>query len=156
MGNGKKPRILVVEDDLNERRGLADVLSAWGYQTEPAEDGDEALGKLASFDPSIVISDLRMPRMTGIELLKRLRDESPGTAVIILTGQATIEEAVEATKLGAFNFIEKPIDPKRLQVVIRNCLEKSSSARHLEIAQRRLRDAGVLGRLVGHSKRMQA
>jgi DNA-binding NtrC family response regulator len=155
MGNGKKPRILVVEDDLNERRGLADVLSAWGYQTEPAEDGDDALSKLASFDPSIVISDLRMPRMTGIELLKRLREESPGTAVIILTGQATIEEAVEATKLGAFNFMEKPIDPKRLQVEIRNCLEKSASARHLEAANRRLRDAGLLGKLVGRSKRMQ-
>src|SRR5215469_1478792 len=145
MGNGKKPRILIVEDELNERRGLADVLSAWGYETECAENGEEALNKLASFEPSIAISDLRMPRMTGIELLKRLREESPGTAVMILTGQATIEEAVEATKLGAFNFIEKPIDPKKLQVELRNCLERSTSARQLEIAHRRLRDAGVLG-----------
>jgi DNA-binding NtrC family response regulator len=156
MGNGKKPRILIVEDDLNERRGLADVLSAWGYHTECAEDGDEALDKLSVFEPSIVISDLRMPRMTGIELLKRMREESPDTALMILTGQATIEEAVEATKLGAFNFIEKPIDPKRLQVEIRNCVERSTSVRHIEAANRRLRDAGLLGRLVGRSKRMQA
>jgi DNA-binding NtrC family response regulator len=156
MGNGKKPRILIVEDDLSERRGLADVLGAWGYETDSAGDGDEALSKLPSFEPSVVISDLRMPRMTGIELLKRAREESPNTAFMILTGQATIEEAVEATKLGAFNFIEKPIDPKRLQVEIRNCMERSSSARQLEAAHRRLRDAGLLGRLVGSSKRMQA
>jgi DNA-binding NtrC family response regulator len=156
MGSGKKARILIVEDELNERRGLADVLSAWGYETECAEDGDEALNKLPSFDPSIVITDLRMPRMTGIDLLKRVREESPSAAVMILTGQATIEEAVEATKLGAFNFIEKPIDPKRLQVELRNCLERTTSARQLEIAHRRLSDAGLLGRLVGQSKRMQA
>jgi DNA-binding NtrC family response regulator len=102
-----------------------------------------------------VISDLRMPRMSGMELLRRLREEAPEVSLIILTGQASIEEAVEATKLGAFNFIEKPIDPKRLQVELRNCTERHESARQLEVAHRRLRDAGVLGHLVGRSKPMQ-
>jgi len=154
MANGKKGRVLIVEDDLSERRGLADLLAAWGYETETAGDGEEALGKLSTFEAQIVISDLRMPRMTGMELLKRVREEYPGTAFMILTGQATVEEAVEATKLGALNFVEKPIDPARLQVELRNCLERHDSARQLEIANRRLRDAGLLGRLVGNSRRM--
>jgi len=155
MANGKKGRVLIVEDDLSERRGLADLLAAWGYETETADDGEEALGKLPAFDPQVVISDLRMPRMTGMELLKRVREEWPGIAFMILTGQATVEEAVEATKLGALNFVEKPIDPARLHVELRNCLERHDSARQLEIANRRLRDAGLLGQLVGNSKGMQ-
>lgn len=154
MANGKKGRVLIVEDDLSERRGLADLLGAWGYETETAGDGEEALAKLPAFEPHVVISDLRMPRMTGMELLKRVREEWLGIAFIILTGQATVEEAVEATKLGALNFIEKPIDPTRLQVELRNCLERHDSTRQVEIANRRLRDAGLLGRLVGNSKRM--
>jgi DNA-binding NtrC family response regulator len=156
MANGKKSRVLVVEDDASERSGLTDLLAAWGYATQSARDGEEALGLMQSFEPHVVISDLRMPRMTGMELLRRLRDESPETALIMLTGQATVEEAVEATKLGAFNFIEKPIDPKRLQVELRNCLERQESARQLEIAHRRLRDSGVFGRLLGHSKCMRS
>jgi len=155
MANGKKGRILVVEDDLSERRGLADLLGAWGYETDTAGDGEEAVAMMPSFEPHIIVSDLRMPRMTGMELLKRVREEWPATAIMILTGQATIEEAVEATRLGALNFVEKPIDPTRLQVELRNCLERHDSARQLEIANRRLRDAGLLGRLVGGSKPMQ-
>jgi DNA-binding NtrC family response regulator len=155
MGNGKKSRVLVAEDDISERRGLVDLLGAWGYEVEAAADGEEALSKLASFEPQAIISDLRMPQMTGMELLKRVRDLAPDTSVIMLTGQATVEEAVEATKLGAFNFLEKPVDAKRLQVELRNCLERHESARQLEIANRRLRDAGVLGSLVGRSQRME-
>lgn len=155
MPNSKKGRILVVEDDLSERRGLSDLLTTWGYETETAADGEEALTKLPSFEPQVVISDLRMPRMTGMDLLRRVREDSPGTTLIILTGQATIEEAVEATKLGAFNFIEKPIDPPRLQVELRNCFDRQENVRQLEIANRRLRDAGILGKLVGHAKPMK-
>ena len=73
----------------------------------------------------------------------------------MLSGQGTIEEAVEATKLGAFNFLEKPLDVKKLQVELRNCLERRLNERELEIAQRRLRDAGILGTLVGRSKPMR-
>ncbi len=151
----KGARILIVEDDSHERQGLAELLSAWGYETESAADGAEALEKVEAFSPVVVISDLRMPRVTGMELLKQLRDARPGTTFIMLTGQGTIEEAVEATKLGAHNFLEKPIDPKRLQIELRNCLERHESGRQLEAAQRRLRDLGFLGSLVGRSQKMQ-
>jgi DNA-binding NtrC family response regulator len=151
----KGARVLVVEDEAHERQGLAELLRAWGYEAETAADGTEALEKAASFRPAVILSDLRMPRMTGMELLKQLHEAQPGIGFIMLTGQGTIEEAVEATKLGAFNFLEKPLDPKRLQVELRNCLERSEKERQLEIAHRRLRDLGVLGRLVGRSKKMQ-
>ncbi len=148
-------RILVVDDETNERKGLAELLSGWGYQTDMAANGEEALEKIASFNPTVVISDLRMPGMGGMDLLKRLHEENTVSNFIILTGQGTIEEAVEATKLGAFNFLEKPVDAKRLRVELRNCLERSENKQSLEIAQRRLRGMGLLGTIVGKSKRMQ-
>src|SRR5579862_8830657 len=148
-------KVLVVDDEVNERKGLAELLAAWGYEAEMASDGEEALEKISAFNPAIVISDLRMPRMGGMELLKRLHDENPVSSFIILTGQGTIEEAVEATKLGAFNFLEKPVDPKRLRVELRNCLERNENKQNLEIAQRKLRAMGVLGTLVGTSTKMQ-
>jgi DNA-binding NtrC family response regulator len=146
---------LIVEDDAHERQGLADLLSLWGYETETARDGSEAVEKVSTFNPDVVISDLRMPRMTGMELLREVHEKQPGLSFIMLTGQGSIEEAVEATKLGAFNFLEKPLDGKRLQVELRNCLERQESERQLEVAQRRLRDLGFLGNIVGRSKKMQ-
>src|SRR6266700_2237346 len=148
-------RVLVVEDEANERQGYAEILKTWGYETETAADGQEALEKLPSFDPHVVISDLRMPRLGGMELLKQVREGPSSPTFIILTGQATIEEAVEATKLGAFNFLEKPVDLKRLQVELRNCLERNENKQNLEIAHRRLRAMGLLGTIVGKSRKMQ-
>jgi DNA-binding NtrC family response regulator len=152
---GRSLRILVVEDEAHEREGLAELLRAWGHETESAADGVEGLEKANSFDPALVISDLRMPQMGGMELLKRIRENRPGTSFIMLTGQGTIEEAVEATKLGAFNFLEKPVDTNRLQVELRNCLERHENRQKLEVANRRLRGMGVLGKLAGRSKSMQ-
>jgi DNA-binding NtrC family response regulator len=151
----KKGKILIVEDDAHERQGLSDLLNAWGYETDTAADGSAAMEKIPAFNPVVVISDLRMPELTGMELLRQIHETHPGLHFIMLTGQGTIEEAVEATKLGALNFLEKPIDPKRLQVELRNCLDRHESERRLEIAQRRLRDLGVLGSLVGRSAQMQ-
>lgn len=151
----KLGKILVVEDDPHARQGLSDLLTAWGYETEMAADGEEALQKLEAFSPGVVISDLRMPHLTGMDLLRQLHDQRPAVRFIMLTGQGTIEEAVEATKLGAYNFLEKPIDPKRLQVELRNCVERQEGERQLEVANRRLRDLGVLGSLVGRSPKMQ-
>ncbi len=151
----KGGKVLVVEDEANERRGLAELLLAWGYEVEKAADGVEALEKIPTFNPAVVISDLRMPRLGGMDLLKKLHAAHPGLCFIMLTAQGTIEDAVEATKLGAFNFLEKPLDTKRLQVELRNSLERYEKERQLEIAHRRLRDAGILGSLVGRSKKMQ-
>ena len=153
---GASSRILVVEDEASERQGAADLLRLWGHEVEVASNGQEALEKITSFNPALVIADLRMPSMGGIELLRRVREAGLTTSFMVLTGYATIEEAVEATKLGAFNFLEKPLQPQRLQVEIRNCLDRQESDRHLEVARRRLRDLGMLGNLVGRSAAMRS
>jgi DNA-binding NtrC family response regulator len=150
-----RAKILVVDDELSARQGLAELLGAWGYETDVAADGREAMEKISVFNPAVVISDLLMPQTDGMELLKQMRESRLEITFIMLTGQGTIEKAVEATKLGAFNFLEKPVDPKRLQVELRNCLERREGALQLEVAHRRLRAAGFLGQLVGPSKRMQ-
>ena len=148
-------RVLVVENDGRLRNALAELIRSWGYEAESAPDGQQALEKISSFNPVLVVSDLRMPVMGGMDLLKQVRETRPGINFIMLTGHASIDEAVEATKLGAFNFLEKPLNPQRLQVELRNCLERQESERQLEVARRRLRDLGFLGNLVGRSKVMQ-
>jgi DNA-binding NtrC family response regulator len=153
MSQGAK--VLVVDDELHERQGLVELLAVWGYEADTAADGQEALEKAVVFNPTVIISDLRMPRLDGMGLLRQLHETHPDITFIILSGQGTIEEAVEATKLGAFNFLEKPVDPKRLRIELRNCTERQESERQLEVAHRRLREAGILGQLVGHSKKIQ-
>jgi DNA-binding NtrC family response regulator len=149
----KQERVLVVEDDGRVRQALFDLLTSWGYTVKTAENGVEGLEVIASFHPAGVLSDLRMPRMGGLELLKAAR--GPDILFLMLTGHGSIASAVEATKLGAFNFLQKPVDPGRLQIELRNCLDWHKSQRQLQIAHRKLRDLGALGRLVGHSKEMR-
>jgi DNA-binding NtrC family response regulator len=148
-------RILVVEDDERVRNALSSLLSRWGYSVDLATDGIEGLDKIVSGGPVVVISDMRMPGMDGLELLKQARKANPNAHFIVLTGFGTIRDAVEATKHGAFNFLTKPVDPERLQIELRNCFDRNESERQLEIAHRKLRDLGVLGRLDGRSPKMQ-
>lgn len=148
-------RILVVEDDDRVRNALSSLLSSWGYSVDLATNGIEGLDKVISGGPVVVVSDMRMPGMDGLELLKQARKANPNAHFIVLTGFGTIRDAVEATKYGAFNFLTKPVDPERLQIEVRNCFDRNESEQQLEIAHRKLRDLGVLGRLEGRSPKMQ-
>ncbi|HYK90096.1 MAG TPA: sigma-54 dependent transcriptional regulator [Acidobacteriota bacterium] len=148
-------RILVVEDDERVRSVLCDLLNMWGYEVEVAADGTQGWEKIVSTQPIVVLSDLRLPGLSGLELLKKSRELYPGVCFIMLSGHGTIQSAVEATRLGAFDFLEKPVDPDRLQVELKNCMDRRESERQLEIAHRKLRDLGALGKLVGRSKKMQ-
>jgi DNA-binding NtrC family response regulator len=148
-------KVLIVEDEENERSGMAELIRAWGYETETAVDGVEALEKVASSSPSIVVTDLRMPRMDGMELLERLSAQPQQVAVILLTAQGSVEAAVTAMKSGAFDFIEKPVNPTRLRNILQNAARIRGAERELEASRRKLRDVGVLGNLVGSSAKMQ-
>lgn len=148
-------RVLIVEDEENERSGLAELVRAWGFETETAVDGVEALEKIASSSPGIVVTDLRMPRMDGMELLERLSTQPQPVAVILLTAQGSVEAAVSAMKRGAFDFIEKPVNPTRLRNILQNAARIRGTERELEASRRKLRDVGVLGELVGSSAKMQ-
>src|SRR5450432_42786 len=152
---GATERVLIVEDELHALAGLAELVSGWGYRTETARDGIEGLEKVAEWFPGIIVTDLKMPRMDGLELLSRLSEMQLNAAVIVLTAQGSIERAVEAMKMGAYDFIQKPIDPTRLKTVLANASRQRETERELEVTRRKLRDTGFLGSLVGSSRKMQ-
>ena len=147
-------KVLIVEDEENERSGLAELISAWGYRTETAKDGLEGLDKVATWSPGIVVTDFRMPRMDGMELLQRLADY-PQLAVVLLTAQGSIDVAVDAMKAGAYDFLQKPVDPARLKQILQNAARQRGTALELEATRRKLRDTGLFGHMVGASRIMQ-
>jgi len=148
-------KVLIVEDEENERTGLAELVSAWGYRAETARDGAEGFEKVLSWSPAIVVTDLKMPRMGGMELLERIASDSQTVAVIVVTAQGTIDSAVQAMRMGAYDYITKPIDTARLRTILQNASALLGTRTELEITRRKLRDAGSLGSLVGSSKKMQ-
>ena len=148
-------KVLIVEDELHALMGLAELVSGWGYRTETARDGAEALDKVLAWQPGIIVTDMKMPRMDGIELLNRLGELQDKQCVILLTAQGSIDRAVEAMKLGAYDFIQKPVDPTRLKVILANASRQRETEQELDFTRRKLREKGVLGSLVGSSKKMQ-
>ncbi len=148
-------KVLIVEDEENERTGLAELVSAWGYRAETAKDGAEGLEKIAAWSPSIIVTDMKMPRMGGLELLEKLALDDQTRAVIVVTAQGTIDSAVQAMRMGAYDYITKPIDTARLRTILQNASTLLGTRVELEVTRRKLRDAGSLGSLVGPSKKMQ-
>src|SRR5205809_7128104 len=148
-------KVLIVEDEENERTGLAELISAWGYRAETAKDGAEGLERVTNWSPSIVVTDLKMPRMGGLELLERLATDAQTMAVVVVTAQGTIDSAVQAMRMGAYDYITKPIDTDRLRTILQNASTLLGTRAELELTRRKLRDAGSLGSLIGPSKKMQ-
>ncbi len=149
-------KVLIVEDEPNARMGLAELISGWGYTTEVAQDGVEALERVQDWHPTILVSDLKMPRMDGLTLLGQLGGREEKLAVIMLTAQGSIESAVESMKLGAFDYIQKPIDPIRLKRLLLSASSQQQSEQDTETIRRRARETGALGSLVGKSSSMQS
>ena len=152
-------KVLIVEDEPHALMGLAELISGWGYRTETARDGVEGWEKAVAWNPAIVVTDLKMPRMDGIGLLTKLCEQGSGLnanlAVIVLTAMGSIELAVDAMKLGAYDFLQKPVDATRLRTLLANASRQRETEIELEVARRRLRETGVLGGLVGSSKPMR-
>ena len=111
-------RLLVVDDERNIRKNLRMLLEAAGYQVEVASNGEEALAKSREQHYEIAFVDIQMPKMGGLELLRYLRGLSTKTAVVILTAHGTVARAVEAMKLGAVDFLEKPFDPRAIRLLV--------------------------------------
>src|SRR5450631_727310 len=150
-----REKVLIVEDEENERTGLAELITSWGYVAETARDGQEGYEKVSVWAPAIVITDLKMPRMGGLELLEKIAAESQTIAVIVVTAQGTIDSAVQAMRMGAYDYVTKPIDTSRLRTILQNASALLGARVELEVTRRKLRDAGSLGSLVGPSKKMQ-
>lgn len=133
----KKSRILVVDDEASMRELLVIMLKREGYHVEDASDGKVALEVLQGNDFDLVISDIQMPRMTGIDLIRRIREQELDVVVMMITAFSTTEQAVEAMKLGAYDYITKPFKNDEIRLVVKNALE----GRKLRQENRSLRKA---------------
>ncbi|HEY0265077.1 MAG TPA: sigma-54 dependent transcriptional regulator [Granulicella sp.] len=149
-------KVLVVEDEQNARTGLTELIESWGYRAEGAADGVEGLEKITQWSPTIVVTDLKMPRMDGMELLSRIAELPQRLTVVVLTAQGSIESAVEAMRMGAYDYIPKPVEPVRLKTILQNASRQREADVALEVTRRQLRDTGVMGPLVGSSPEMKA
>lgn len=126
--------IMIIDDDGSMRDSCCQVLDRDGYRTETAEDGDNGLQKVREIKPDLVLVDLKMPGMSGMELLEKIAEIDSNIVSIVITGYATIESAVEAMKRNAYDFIPKPFTPDQLRIVIKRGLER----RRLAIESARL------------------
>src|SRR6195256_5488879 len=138
-------RVLIVEDDAAARAGLEQLVKSWGFIAESAGDGEEALKKVTSFRPAIVITDMVMPRMDGLALLRALQQQGADVTTLLLTAQGTVETAVEAMKEGAYHYLTKPVDIQRLKILLDKIVERLETMREVKALRRQLREHGMFG-----------
>ena len=146
-------RVLIVDDEMNIRRTVRALLESEGYTVEDADRAEVALADLDALRPEVVLLDLALPGMNGLEALARFRQEVPSVPVVMMSGRASLADAVEATRLGAFHFIEKPLTPEAVLLTVKGALELSR-ARDLTAALQR--EIGPDVELVGESPAMAA
>jgi DNA-binding NtrC family response regulator len=131
-------RVLVVDDEAASRKGLQVLLEKQGYRVESAATGAEALEKARGFRPTVVIADLVMPGMDGLELQRSLQEETPFATTIFLTGKGSIETAVQAMKAGAFDYLTKPVDVERLTFLLEKALDQARMGREVALLRRQV------------------
>ena len=134
-------KILIVDDEVPIRRTLRDILEFEGYEVDEAADGLECVAKVQKEKYDVVITDIKMPRMDGIEALERLQILSPETPVIMVSGHGTIDTAVEAVKKGAFDFISKPPDLNRMLITVRNALDRSELVNTTQVLRKQVKSS---------------
>src|SRR5579872_7433535 len=148
-------RVLIVEDEPAARVGLEQLVKSWGFVADSAQDGEDALEKVTSFRPAIVITDLVMPRLDGLGLLRALQSQGADVTTLLLTAQGTVETAVEAMKEGAYDYLTKPIDIQRLKILLDKIVERLETMREVKALRRQLREHGTFGSLIGNSPEMR-
>jgi DNA-binding NtrC family response regulator len=151
-------KVLIVEDETHARTGLTELVASWGYRAEGAADGAEGLDKVKQWSPAIVVTDLKMPRMDGMELLMRIGELPQRVCVVMLTAQGSIESAVEAMRMGAYDYLPKPVDPSRLKSILQSASRQvESDAEDAEVpAVRAAKKENALGEMVGSSAEMRS
>ncbi len=148
------PRVLLIDDDPGVRDSMARMLRVAGYTVQAAATGDEGveLARGDSFD--VILSDMRMPGLSGIDVLRKLRDVRVDASFIIMTGFGTVDSAVEAMKLGAVDFVQKPFFRDELLMRVRSAVDRRQLARQVDLLQRQIQPSASLEALVGESKVM--
>jgi DNA-binding NtrC family response regulator len=144
--------ILIIDDEKAIRKTLAEILSYEGYKIEEAADGEEGLKKFSSSSFDVVLCDIKMPKMDGIEFLEKARDLNPDVPIVVISGHGNIETAVEAVKKGAFDYISKPPDLNRLLITLRNALDKQTLVTETKVLKRKV---SKVQQMVGNSEPIQ-
>ena len=146
-------RILIADDEPAARSALGEMLREEGYEVQTAADGFKALGKVDGWVPDVLITDVKMPALGGIELMQKLRERVPEVAIIVMTAFGSVEGAVEAMRLGADDYLSKPVHFPQLLVVRQRVLKSREIARENATlrSQLREREGGRTG-VVGQSK----
>ena len=150
-----RSHILVVDDELNIREALVTLLEKKQYQVRGAATAEEALEELEATTADLILTDLKMPGMGGMEFLRRLKEKWPDIEVLVMTAFGSIETAVEAMRCGAYDYITKPIDRERLAVVVEKALERRALARENKQLKDRLETRTRFDQMVGDSEPMQ-
>jgi len=148
-------RILIVEDEDNARKGYEALLRKWNCEVLGVPSGEDALAKISEFNPQVILADVELPGMNGLELLRHLGEEIQRIPVIIITGRGSDERVVQAIDAGAFWYIEKPLKPPVLRALLDRALGRVRDQQAVAALTRQLREAGKLGTLVGASAAMQ-
>lgn len=130
--------ILIIDDEKAIRKTLSEILSYEGYKIDEAGDGEEGLKKFKEKNYDVVLCDIKMPKLDGIEFLDRSREANPDVPVIMISGHGTIETAVEAVKKGAYDYISKPPDLNRLLITIRNAMDKTKLVAETKVLKRKV------------------
>ncbi len=130
--------ILIIDDERAIRKTLGEILSYEGYKIEEASDGEEGLRKFKEKAYDVVLCDIKMPKLDGIEFLDKAREANPDVPIIMISGHGTIETAVEAVKKGAFDYISKPPDLNRLLITLRNAMDKTSLVTETRVLKRKV------------------
>jgi two-component system nitrogen regulation response regulator NtrX len=130
--------ILIVDDEKAIRKTLSEILSYEGYKIDEAGDGEEGIRKFRDKEYDVILCDIKMPKMDGIEFLDKAKELNPDIPIIMISGHGTIETAVEAVKKGAYDYISKPPDLNRLLITIRNAMDKTSLVAETKVLKRKV------------------
>jgi len=149
-------RILVVDDEANARAGLKTILAEEGFTVLEASDGLEAMEVLRHQGADLVLADVRMPRMDGLTLVRKAREEGSAAVFVMMTGYGSIEVAVEAMRAGAENFLVKPLEPSTVLVVLQKVLDKQRLSRDAQLLRDRVRERYRFDAILGESAAMEA
>jgi two-component system nitrogen regulation response regulator NtrX len=134
-------KILIIDDEKSIRSALQEILEYEKYYVELAENGLEGIEKFNANNFDIILCDIKMPEMDGIEVLEKINESEKDVQVIMISGHANVENAVDAIKKGAFDFIEKPLDLNRLLITVRNALDKTSLATENKVLKKKVSKA---------------
>jgi DNA-binding NtrC family response regulator len=148
-------KVLIVEDNSDAREAWSTLISSWGYRVDSAEDGEQALQLIESSDPQILLLDLRLPKKDGLAVLREIRANGWQIPTIVISGEGDIDDAVQSIKLGAYDYLRKPVDPHHMEVLLNNLRTHLTVSKENQLLRRRLMDAGELGQLIGQSLAMR-